>query len=114
MQFAGFGPALLSTLRHFISKDPTPNYEKIALSQKPVLLLWGTADQTTPPSGADKLRQILHPEFYWIDHAGHLPHYEQPEVVNSHLINFFKRQDISQFETDVEPKPEASMGLKSS
>lgn len=93
MQFDGFGAALLSTLRHFISKDPTPNYEAIARYQKPVLLLWGTADQTTPPSGAKKLHQVMHPEFHWIDQAGHLPHYEQPEIVNSHLLSFLTKHE---------------------
>lgn len=99
MQFDGFGAALLSTLRYFISKDPTPNYEAIAHHHKSVLLLWGTADQTTPPIGAKKLCQILRPEFHWIDQAGHLPHYEQPQIVNSHLRSFLTKQQLTKMAT---------------
>lgn len=34
---------------------------------------------------------LLHVEFHAIDEAGHVPHYEQPEVVNPLLIEFLRK-----------------------
>lgn len=88
MRYQGFGTALLSTLRHFMSQDPLADYQKIRQAQKPVLLLWGTEDRVTPPQGVNKLKPLLDPEFHWVEQAGHVPHYERPEVVNPYLIQF--------------------------
>jgi pimeloyl-ACP methyl ester carboxylesterase len=99
MQYKGFGRALLSTLRNFISQDPTSDYFKIARHNKPVLLIWGTEDRTLPIKGALKLYHILHPELLWIEKTGHLPHYELPEKVNPRLIDFlaeYSDQGLSQ------------------
>ncbi len=99
MQYKGFGRALLSTLRNFISQDPSSDYFKIARQNKPVLLVWGTEDRTLSTKGAMKLYHILHPELLWIERAGHLPHYELPEKVNPKLIEFLaecSHQDLNQ------------------
>jgi pimeloyl-ACP methyl ester carboxylesterase len=97
MRYKGFDRALLSTLRNFINEDPTPDYCKIALRNKLVLLIWGTEDHTLSPKGAVKLYHILHPELLWVEDAGHLPHYELPEIVNPRLINFFADQLEQEF-----------------
>ena len=88
MRFAGFRRAILSTLRHVIDCDPTKDYEALGTGGKPTLLIWGKEDRTLPLSGAYKLRDLLSPEFLWVEQAAHLPHYEHPEVVNPRLIRF--------------------------
>ncbi len=93
MQYKGFGRALLSTLRNFISHDPTSDYFKIARQNVSVLLIWGTEDQTLSTKGAMKLYHILHPELLWVEKAGHLPHYELPEKVNPRLIDFLAEKN---------------------
>ncbi len=99
MRYKGFGRALLSTLRNFIHHDPTADYFKIARQNVPVLLIWGTEDQTLSTKGAMKLYHILHPELLWIEKAGHLPHYELPDKVNPRLIDFLaenNHQELNQ------------------
>lgn len=92
MRYKGFTRSLLSTLRNFISQDPSPDYYKIAQQNKPVLLIWGTEDRTLSTKGAIKLYHILHPELLWVENAGHVPHYELPEVVNPRIIDFLTDQ----------------------
>ena len=91
MQFRGFGRALVSTLRHFASKDPSPDYDALAAQKKPVLVIWGEHDRTTPVSEAEPLRKRLGAELFMVPEAGHLPHYEQPRVVNPKLIEFLRQ-----------------------
>ena len=92
MQYKGFARALLSTLRYFLSRDPTPDYQKISREGEPVLLIWGAEDRTLDLSGATKLYRILHPDFLWVEKAGHVPQYECPDAVNQHLIDFLADQ----------------------
>ncbi|MCI0572593.1 MAG: alpha/beta hydrolase, partial [Myxococcaceae bacterium] len=79
MRYDGFVRALLSTGRAFLSQDPLPYFQGLAARKKPVLLVWGTRDTTTPFSGSVLLRDVLHPEFLAVEGAGHLPHLEQPD-----------------------------------
>lgn len=88
MRFKGFGRAILSTARNFISIDPVRDYEKLALSGKPVLLIWGTGDTTIGKERITKLRKLLKPEFLEVHEAGHIPQYESPEKVNPAIIQF--------------------------
>ncbi len=88
MRYKGFGRALLSTLRNFLSKDPTPDYEKIAQDGKSTLLIWGGQDRTLGTQGAGEMLKILYHDFLWIGPAGHVPQYEYLELVNSRLMNF--------------------------
>ncbi|HBE77057.1 MAG TPA: alpha/beta hydrolase [Firmicutes bacterium] len=88
MSFKGFGRALLSTLRCFLSQDPSPDYWRVKDQGKQVLLIWGAEDRTLASSGATKLYRILKPDFLWVEKAGHVPQYECPELVNRRIIDF--------------------------
>ena len=92
MMFRGFGRALLSTMRHFLSKDPAPDYDALAAQHKPVLLIWGEDDRTVPVSEAEPLRQRLDAELFVVPEAGHLPQYEQPRLVNPKLLEFLHKK----------------------
>ncbi len=91
MQYQGFKRAILSTLRVGPLGEMTETYLRVAAQGRPVLLVWGIQDKVVPFKLSEKARQILpQAEFHAIDQAGHIAHYERPEVVNPLLIEFLK------------------------
>lgn len=91
MTYRGFSYAILSTVLNFIRNYSPDDYEKMGKAGKSILLLWGTEDKVLNISGATRLRLILKPEFEWIKEAGHIPHYERPDVVNPLIIKFLSK-----------------------
>lgn len=91
-QYIGFRYALLSTLRGDVLCDHTPIFRRVGAQGRPILLIWGRLDKTIP---FDTHRKVLEAmpgaSFHPIDDAGHVPHYERPEVVNPILIEFLRR-----------------------
>ena len=92
MQYQGFKRAILSTLRVGPLGGLTQTYQRVAAHRLPVLLIWGRQDRLVPFKLSEKARQILpQAEFHAIDQAGHIAHYERPEVVSPLLIAFLKK-----------------------
>jgi len=92
MRYKGFRRAILATRRNFFPVDNTGAFAQLGKSGKPVLLIWGRADQTVPFSLSDDVRKtVSQAEFHPVDDAGHVPFYERPEIVNPILIEFLKR-----------------------
>ena len=90
MQYPGFKRALLSTLRHGPISTMAEAYEAVGKLTCPILLIWGRDDQTVPFALNEKVRAAIpHAEFHPIDNAGHIAHYEKPEIVNPLLAAFF-------------------------
>jgi len=88
-QYHGIGRALLSTIRNLVKLESELGYQKLSETKLPVLLIWGKEDQTI--SGEDiQVLQGLLPEMQVqiIENAGHLGHYEFPEIVNPILLEF--------------------------
>jgi pimeloyl-ACP methyl ester carboxylesterase len=93
MRSFGFGRAILSTLRHVITRDPLPDYRALGAQQRPVLLIWGVEDQTVPLALSARVREALgEHQFLAVPEAGHLPHLERPEVVEPDLLWFLGAQ----------------------
>ncbi len=93
MEYRGFRQALLSTIRDFLSQDTQPAFEQLGKSGKPVLLIWGRADQDVPFAVSDDVRKAVpQTEFHPIDDSAHVPFYEHPEIVNPMLVDFLRRQ----------------------
>ena len=89
MRYFGFGRAILSTIRHVVTRDPMPTYRAVGAQRRPVLLIWGEQDQTVPYALSAAVRQALgEPLFLSVADAGHLPHLEHPEVVDPVLLAF--------------------------
>ena len=62
---------------------------KIHLVTQPTLILWGDRDDVLGTSAAVKFRRaIANSRLIWLPEVGHTPHYEQPEVVARHILNF--------------------------
>jgi pimeloyl-ACP methyl ester carboxylesterase len=54
-----------------------------------VLLLWGEHDQVFPLNVGEQVkRQLPHVEWHVIPEAGHLPQWEQPDLVNRLILSF--------------------------
>ncbi len=57
----------------------------------PTLVIWGAEDKVFPPEvGRELQRTIKSASFALVPKAGHIPQWEQPEVVNPLLITFLK------------------------
>ena len=91
MKFHGFKRAILSTLRSGMPDEDLDLYRRVGESEKGVLLIWGKEDRTIPFRHSDKFRQLVpQAQFHAIDQAGHIPHFERPELTNSNLIRFLQ------------------------
>ena len=89
MQYRGFGRALYSTGLHLISQPSLPDFAEVGRQPTPVLLVWGRHDTTTPfAQSADVQRAIPQAQLLAIDDAAHLPHLEQPALVNPAIVAF--------------------------
>ncbi len=92
MKIKGFKRALLSTIRNGMLDSFYDLYQRVGKLQKPTLLLWGRNDATVPFEHSALLTAALpHAEFHVIENAGHIPHYERPEVVNPILGRFLNQ-----------------------
>lgn len=89
MQYNGFRYAIVSTARNILNHDFLNSYRK--LNNVSVLLFWGKQDKTIPKAEIDTLLQLIKPEFFAIDHAGHLPQIEQASTVNQRIMDFLKQ-----------------------
>ena len=86
----GFRRALLSTLREKIVVEGAPIYRELGRHKElEVLLFWGTEDRTIP-FHFHKVFLSLVPQtsFYPVEGAGHVPHIQRADQVNSVLREF--------------------------
>ncbi len=91
MKYTGFRNALISTRFHYKEPDEVrATYRALDSLNKPIILIWGKEDNTTPFSSSDSLRKILRVDFMPIDDAAHLPHMEKSSEVNDKIISFLK------------------------
>jgi len=92
MQYRGFKGAVLSTMRNQHPDGLMDLYARVGGQGRPLLLIWGQEDKTVPFADNAGVRQVMpNAEFHAIPEAGHLPHIEQPEVVNGLLLEFLQR-----------------------
>jgi pimeloyl-ACP methyl ester carboxylesterase len=93
VRFRGFGHALLSTRREQSRVDMDSVYQTVDKGGMPVLLLWGTKDQTVPFERNERVRKAIpRAEFHAIDGAAHLPILEQAARTDSLIIAFLGKQ----------------------
>ena len=93
MQYKGFLRAMLSSTRNGMLESFIETYRQVGKMGKPVLLFWGRNDTTVPLEHSDDLRAAMpNVEFHIFENCGHIPHYENPDVVNPVLLEFLKRK----------------------
>jgi len=87
----GYSRAIITTASNLAGKNFKSEYTKLAVSNIPVQLFWGKEDQTISFEDSKKvLSAIPNAEFHLIEKAGHLPHYEHPEIVNPLITEFLR------------------------
>ena len=65
--------------------------DRIAQVTHPTLILWGKADDVLGTADATRWqRAISGSQLIWIEDAGHVPHFDQPQVVANHLLSFMQ------------------------
>lgn len=93
-QFAyrGVGRSIFSAVKHLKRSDLVTPYEALEKEKKPALLIWGEKDDVIPATEADVVKSLVpHIEYHLIKDAGHVPHYEFPNIVNPILRQFFQK-----------------------
>ena len=77
-------------------RDSLPLWEQHVANRfheirQPTLILWGEQDRLFPPQVGRDLQAAIPPSrFILIADAGHIPQWEQPQVVNRHLLEFLQ------------------------
>jgi pimeloyl-ACP methyl ester carboxylesterase len=82
---------LYSLLDHIDSWDERYG-QRIANISHQTLLLWGDHDRVFPLDVGKQVKNLL-PQAEWhiIPEAGHLPQWEQPQVVNPLILSFLEK-----------------------
>ncbi len=90
LPYRGFKRAILSTMRNMSLAGMAETYARVGHQGRRTLLIWGRQDVTVPFVASEQVRAAIPQiEFHAIDEAGHIPHYERPEIVNPILVAFF-------------------------
>lgn len=94
LDWRGFVPAVLSSLRNVLNTDLRPAHEAIAAEDIPVLAIWGRDDDVIPVTAADTLSQWnRHAQNAIIDDAGHGVTYTHTENVAALIKEFVAATD---------------------
>src|SRR3990172_8888355 len=89
MKYHGFKRAILSSLRSGMLDEDLELFRRVGGLGKPVMLIWGTEDQTVPfKHSATFMKLVPNAEFHPIDRAKHIPHFERPDFVNPLFVDF--------------------------
>lgn len=74
-----------SAQREYLGKE-------LANLKIPTLLIWGLNDNITPPHVAHEFNSLIpQSELQFVDHCGHAPMMEQPEIFNEILWTFLRK-----------------------
>lgn len=90
-QRGGLLTPLYSLLDHIHSWDEQYG-QRLANLSHPILLLWGEHDRVFPLKVGEQVKSLL-PKAEWhiVSEAGHMPQWEQPQVVNPLILSFLER-----------------------
>jgi len=92
VRYQGTRRAVLASLRHMPLDTYEDGFRAFGALGKATLLVWGKGDTRFPFEVSTRVRAWLQPQdFLPVEDAGHLPHYERPDVVNPALIAFLTR-----------------------
>ncbi|HSH05155.1 MAG TPA: alpha/beta fold hydrolase [Anaerolineae bacterium] len=73
-------------------RDRPDSMDTLATITVPTLVIHGRDDQIVPHKEAEAMAAAIpNAEFVTIDHAGHMPHLEQPGEFNTAVYNFIER-----------------------
>ena len=91
LQYRGFRRARLSDLPANATLDQRDEVQRVGSSDRPVLVVWGKQDPNVPFEFSTPLMQAMpHARLLAVEQSGHLPQWEQPEVVQPAVIAFLR------------------------
>ncbi|MBD2258383.1 alpha/beta hydrolase [Pseudanabaena sp. FACHB-2040] len=66
--------------------------DRMAQVTHPTLILWGKTDGVLGTVDATRFEQaIAGSQLVWVEGAGHVPHFDRPQVVADHLLSFARQ-----------------------
>jgi len=91
MQYKGFRRARFSEIVTNNNVDQSDQLLRVGQHPRPVLLIWGKQDNTVPFEESEwLLKSLPKGRLVAIDESGHLPQWEQPELVHEELLKFLR------------------------
>lgn len=92
VQYRGFRRARLSEIVTNLDVDQGPELDRVGGHARPVLVIWGKQDPSVPfQFSATLLEKMPRARLVAVDQSGHLPHMEQPGVVQPALLDFLQQ-----------------------
>lgn len=91
IQFKGFRRSRLLEVSSNADVDQTDQLMRVGQHPRPVLVIWGKQDKTVPFDESEFVMKALpHGRLVAVEGSGHLPQWEQPDMVHPELIRFLQ------------------------
>ncbi len=91
LRYKGFRRARLSDLRSNVSADQRDELQAVGRHSRPVLVVWGKQDPNVPFELSASLMAVMpDARLLAVDQAGHLPQWEQPDIVQPAIVSFLR------------------------
>jgi pimeloyl-ACP methyl ester carboxylesterase len=91
LQYRGFRRSRLSDAVNNVDTDQRDELQSVGSHPRPVLVIWGRQDPNVPfELSASLLGVMPSARLLAVDEAGHLPQWEQPEIVHAAMIDFLR------------------------
>jgi len=89
LQYKGFRRAQLSEILSNANANQKDEIIRVGRHSRPVLVIWGKQDTNVPFENSNEVMKAFpRARLVAVDSAGHLPQWEQPEIVHSEWIRF--------------------------
>ena len=92
LQYKGFRRARLSEAVSNAKVNQSAEIMRVGRNSRPVLVIWGKQDTNVPFENSSELMKVMpRAKLVAVDSAGHLPQWEQPDVVHTAWLAFLRR-----------------------
>jgi pimeloyl-ACP methyl ester carboxylesterase len=88
LEYKGFWRALASSIANLPISESSEVFRRIEQRGTRTLVLWGASDAIHPVHHGQDVRRLMPSARYIEIPAGHLPHYEWPDLANAAIIRF--------------------------
>ena len=92
LEYKGFWRALASSIANLPISESSAVFRRIEQRGTRTLVLWGASDAINPVHHGQDVRRLMPSATYVEIPAGHLPHYERPDLANAAIIRFLTKR----------------------